>query len=286
MQRILVLRGGALGDLLVTLPALQALRNKWPKARIELVGNAVAGALAVDAGIIDEVTSQHTGSWHRMYLKDWPEEIRAMLCNYDLVINMWPDADGEISRHFPLIANQTFLAVESRPTKGQAAVHFLNALRPLNIVPGANLTKLRTSRPPSDVIAIHPGSGSPHKNWPQENWRELTQWLKREFHYKLHIIQGEAEPHDVLVGCGDSWANLPLSELADRLATCRLFLGHDSGISHLAACCCASGILLFGPSDPMIWAPPVPEFQIIKRGQSLEDIRISEVKSAIGAALG
>ena len=49
MRRILVLRGGALGDFIVTLPALALLRRRWPAARIELTGNSTAAQLALSA---------------------------------------------------------------------------------------------------------------------------------------------------------------------------------------------------------------------------------------------
>ena len=52
MRRILVLRGGALGDLIVTLPALALLRRRWPEAHIALIGNTTAARLALTRGDI------------------------------------------------------------------------------------------------------------------------------------------------------------------------------------------------------------------------------------------
>ena len=67
MRRILILRGGALGDFLVTLPALAALRSAYPAARIELAGNAPAAALAVSRGLLDAAHSQHESRWAALY---------------------------------------------------------------------------------------------------------------------------------------------------------------------------------------------------------------------------
>ena len=53
-------------------------------------------------------------------------------------------------------------------------------------------------------------------------------------------------------------------ELAGRLQNCALFLGHDSGISHLAAAVGTSCLLLFGPTDPAIWAPANPEVRVLR----------------------
>ncbi len=66
-MRILVLRGGALGDFLVTLPALARLRQQWPEARLELAGNATAAALAVRQGLLDAAHSQHEARWSALY---------------------------------------------------------------------------------------------------------------------------------------------------------------------------------------------------------------------------
>ena len=67
MQKILVLRGGALGDFIVTLPALARLRQRWPAARIELAGNATAAELARSRGMLDTVHSQHEARWGALF---------------------------------------------------------------------------------------------------------------------------------------------------------------------------------------------------------------------------
>ena len=66
-MRILVLRGGALGDFLVTLPALRLLRTRWPAARIELVGNAREAELGVQGGYLDAAHSQHDARWSALF---------------------------------------------------------------------------------------------------------------------------------------------------------------------------------------------------------------------------
>jgi heptosyltransferase-2 len=58
--------------------------------------------------------------------------------------------------------------------------------------------------------------------------------------------------------------NLPLADLARRLRDCAWFLGHDSGISHLAAAVGTPSVLLFGPTDPAIWAPQNPQVRIVR----------------------
>jgi len=62
---------------------------------------------------------------------------------------------------------------------------------------------------------------------------------------------------------------------------CRLFLGHDSGISHLAAACGVPCVLLFGPTDPATWAPPGPHVHVVRRDPDLTSITVADVLAAL-----
>jgi ADP-heptose:LPS heptosyltransferase len=134
----------------------------------------------------------------------------------------------------------------------------------------------RPATPP--VIAIHPGSGGRHKIWPLERCTELLTHLHR-----LHpgarflAITGEAEHDSGLTSrIREAWSHLPfepadflsLVELSKKLPQCAAFLGHDSGISHLAATCGVPCFLLFGPTDPAIWSPQGPSIRIVRSGDA------------------
>lgn len=361
MQKILVLRGGALGDFIVTLPALALLRQRWPQSRIELVGNSVAAQLALsrrsasaftpapfptnchllddstenvrgasqtkchliddtlvgDEGglanggagkLVDAVHSQHEAQWSALYAStpvlgafgEW-------LSRFDLVLNFWPDPDGTLREKFPRHPRQIFLSAEALPNCAPAAAHYCAPLRELGLeaqeyfyrvevarfVPSAekfaNEAKrsVRRMRDNSPYLAIHPGSGSAAKNWPIERWVALCEWLKAEQRVELLIVTGEADSRagDLLARFGSCARNLPLLELAAKLSACRLFLGHDSGVSHLAAACGAPSVLLFGPTDPAVWAPSAPHVSVVKRGPTLNSISIADVQAAVLAAL-
>jgi ADP-heptose:LPS heptosyltransferase len=99
-----------------------------------------------------------------------------------------------------------------------------------------------------DFAVIHPFSGSPRKNWPLAKFRALATQLERVMPVKW--CAGEDDPplpgavriHD-------------LFELACWLAEARLYIGNDSGITHLAAAAGTPVLALFGPTDPTVWAP-------------------------------
>src|SRR5438094_10657829 len=99
MRRILVRRGGALGDFIVTLPALGLLRQRSPGGRIELIGNATAAALAQARGLLDAAHSQHEARWAALFgAGPLPAELAGWLRAFDLVLNFWPDVDGALAR--------------------------------------------------------------------------------------------------------------------------------------------------------------------------------------------
>src|SRR5206468_2533428 len=100
------------------------------------------------------------------------------------------------------------------------------------------------------TLALHPGSGSEKKNWPEVKWAKLVQHLIDSTELNLLLVGGEAEGErlerlapkassgmaaTVPAARIELAQSLPLPELALRLQSCIGFVGHDSGISHLAA---------------------------------------------------
>ena len=74
---------------------------------------------------------------------------------------------------------------------------------------------------------------------------------------------------------------LPLPQLGALLAK-STFIGHDSGISHLAAAAGARSIILFGPSDPDVWAPQNKEVSVmIAPNQDLAQLAVETVLDAV-----
>ena len=125
IRRLLVLRGGALGDFIVTLPALRLLRERWPAAQIELAGNAVASELGIVSGLLQRVHSQHEQRWAALYDEGpLPAEFAAWLGALDLVVNYWPDPDGTLRRRFPVRAGQQFVCADALPSIAPAAAHY------------------------------------------------------------------------------------------------------------------------------------------------------------------
>jgi ADP-heptose:LPS heptosyltransferase len=110
------------------------------------------------------------------------------------------------------------------------------------------------------AVVIHPGSGSPRKNWPMGKFLELAGIAAADGCGNPVFLFGEAdaESRDAYRRAGAGWPvieGLDICAVAGMLAACRGYVGNDSGISHLAAALGLPSVVLFGPSDPAVWGP-------------------------------
>jgi heptosyltransferase-2 len=115
-------------------------------------------------------------------------------------------------------------------------------------------------RPGARAIALHAGAGAPAKRWPVSHWVRL--WSARVWDAQPFVVCGPADLEPSLELADRLRApllrDLPLLELAAALCACAALVGHDSGVSHLAAALGVPTLALFGPTDPAQWAPRGP----------------------------
>ena len=116
-------------------------------------------------------------------------------------------------------------------------------------------------------VAFHPGSGSGIKNWPHKRFEELADLLLKKG-LDCVWISGPAEKAFQTPKTGKAIHNASLPALVHVLSRCSLYIGNDSGISHLAAACGAPSVVLFGPSDPAVWKPLGKNVSIVFKNQS------------------
>jgi hypothetical protein len=126
-------------------------------------------------------------------------------------------------------------------------------------------------RPGSDRVLISPGSGSRRKCWPY--FEELVRQVPG-----IEAIIGPAE--EGFSGPCRQLRGLSLTEVADELLNCRLYIGNDSGITHLASYLGCPTIALYGPTDPQVWGPVGRRVEVLWKS-SLADISLEEIKSRI-----
>jgi hypothetical protein len=105
-------------------------------------------------------------------------------------------------------------------------------------------------------LLVAPGSGAPEKNWPREFFREIIDW-RRASGGKVAVVLGPAEEGEIQfwTECAPVARDLTLAQLGALLSLSGIYLGNDSGVTHLAAAVGATTLALFGPTDPAQWAP-------------------------------
>jgi ADP-heptose:LPS heptosyltransferase len=116
--------------------------------------------------------------------------------------------------------------------------------------------------PDDFTVAMHIGSGSRKKAWPPDRFAQLAETLVTRRGARVVVLTGPADAElarayreRTLSGTSIMLNCHPLSEIAAILKRCSVFVGNDSGITHLAAASGAPVVALFGPTDPRVWGP-------------------------------
>jgi heptosyltransferase-3 len=305
MGKILVIRGGAIGDFILTLPVLAAIKANLPNNRLEVLGYPRIADLAVVGGLADRVESIESRGVAGFFARNGllNEYYAEYFSEFDLIISFLFDPDGFFEQNVARCSSAQFIAGPHRPDE-TAPLHatscFLKPLERLAIYNADATPQLlidRTENGPASKtklamssgtwLAVHPGSGSAKKNWPETHWQILLGHLMDETDCKLLLVGGEAEenrlerlsrslPGDRLVVAD----GVSLPDLAQLLGMATGFIGHDSGISHLAAAVGRPGILLWGETSVEIWRPPSLQFELIHNPDGLNRIQPAEIFDA------
>ena len=303
MNRILVIRGGAIGDFILTLPAIKLLRDQFPQAHIEILGHTQIIVLAENRFYADAIRSIESRPLATFFAEGavLPAELSEYFGSFDLIVSYLFDPDRIFQNNLKRCGSKMFLAGPPKLSSHEHAAFQL--ARPLEQIglhlqnPAARIYPTELDREfardvlvPSGkpVIALHPGSGSESKNWPIEKWTRLGEQLFSTDCTVL-VIAGEAD-EERLGLLEAAWKdkparfakNLALPTLAALLES-SVFVGHDSGVSHIAAAAGARSILIFGRTDPAIWAPANERVTVLQAPEgNLRLLTVDKVIEALG----
>ena len=283
--RILVVRGGAIGDFILTLPALAALRKQFPQTQIEVLGYPQVASLAKLAGYANDVRSIDARPLAGFFARqgELDKGLCEYFCAFNIIVSYLYDPDEIFRDNVARCSKAQFIAGPHRPDETEnihATEVFLKPLERLaifNADPMPRLNAIRTSRRNAGTtLAVHPGSGSERKNWPEEHWQEFLKCVAAETKWRVLIVGGEAEEARLqrlssLIPIDRLGVALrqPLAELAGRLAHCDVFVGHDSGITHLAAAVGVRGLALWAETNSNIWRPRSESLELLGNERSL-----------------
>ncbi len=306
-MEILVLHPGALGDIILSLPALSLLRRRYPQSTLTLAGS-LDFVRAVSRGIADKSRSLSELPLHRLYAEaPLPAEDLRFWKSYERIVSWTGAGEAVFGRRLALTGAKVIVAgwKPDGADERHVARIFVESLYPW-IPPVESISGVRISVDPQwsrearawlgergwdvrrKLVALHPGAGSAGKRWSARNFRELARRLL-QYSWTPLIIEGPAEPglgSGLLRELGPGALlseSLPLPLLAGLLAGCRAFVGNDSGIAHFAAGLGVPSVVLFGSTAPRHWAP-LGENVTVLQNTCLERISIERVWHALRKA--
>jgi ADP-heptose:LPS heptosyltransferase len=228
--RRLLIRPGAIGDVILSLPTLEAARADYtevwvPRATASLIRFAGRVRAIADTGLdlVGVLEDERV------------EPALRLLSEFDSIYSWYGSARPEF-RH----------AVRDLPFR------FFPALPP----PNDGIPRIPVpAAPREDFVVIHPFASGPAKRWPLESFREVAGSIRAPVQW----CAGPEEPLEGAVRFDD------LYELACWLSRARLFLGNDSGIAHLAAAAGTPVVAIFLTTDSRVWAPRGPHVTVLER---------------------
>lgn len=298
-----MVRAGALGDFILTLPAVNAIRCAYPEAPLCIIGPPGTADLAradrvVDVGGADLVA---------LFVRDapLPSPAAKIFAGTGLCLAYTSDATGVVKEQLERAVSGRVHTWDPRPDPRRlrhVSQHLLEPVRELEIaVPDATPSlkvnmedgvfaeKIwrRERWEEGAVVAVHPGSSGQRKCWPLARYLALTRELL-DRGIRVLLLCGPAD-RDIAHALGE---RLPagavlaephkLWELAGLLQRADLFVGNDSGPGHMAASVGTPTVSLFGPTDPDLWRPIGHRCRVLRgRHESIEAIEVEKVLETV-----
>jgi lipopolysaccharide heptosyltransferase III len=269
-MRRLIIRPGAIGDCILSLPAMQHLASDYTEVWI----SSHSVPLIQFAGKVRSLAS--TGI-DLMGVGDIEisDKLKAELASFDSIVSWYganrPEFQDGLRSLGP--ACEFHRAVPSRDCPCHAVDFFAAHVgAPLGQKPRIDVKP----SPSRGSVVIHPFSSHPVKTWPAERFRELAEKLCVE-------VEWTAGPED-------EWPEAirfdDLLQLARWMTGAHLYIGNDSGIAHLAAAAGVPTLVLFGPSRPDVWAPRAEHVTVVASPEEMAQISVGRVLETVNRLLG
>ena len=311
MKNALLFRLGGLGDLLVALPAISLIRKTFPSSCLTLVCREEYGALLQGARIVNRLIRGDSLTLLPLFSSSAAPatELTEWLRGYDLVMG-WMHGEkkdalekglaaasipGEVSIfYYPAQSSEQISRFffhqtsEALIKRQPSSFTFEECAQlpptPLKMEGGRRIKE----KPEGKFVIIHPGSGSEKKRWPLQRFLEIGERLGQKG-IKGAVVTGEGELRitalieKTSLPPGWSWLHSPsLHTLSGLLQETDLYLGNDSGITHLAAVCGTEIVALFREEFVPAWLP-YGRVHLLSAG-SLGEISVEAVwKTVLGA---
>jgi len=300
VQSLLVMHQGALGDFILALPSLEALRKAYPQAKSVIMGYPRILELVEERFYAEEILSIDQRGMATFFVRggslDW--RLSEFFSTFDLIVVFGKDGEGSVIGNLRRVCQGRILHIDPFPpwdegihitdhllkqfaqygfstSEPNPRLHLKKSDRNWGV--GFWRRKGLTMEERSRMIILHPGSGSRKKVWPLDRFLDLVQYLQKHLHSKTVIVLGPAEGSEIYKTFEEmEWEmgasapivvkGLSLVQLASVMEGSRLFIGNDSGISHMAAALGIPTMAIFGPTDPRVWSPRGKKVWVVRRG--------------------
>ena len=299
-MKVLLVRAGALGDLLMLRRTIAALQQARHTVALLAPSGPAAALVGSGPGDVTETLPWESAGFAGLFADDSLLDAIAAerLRRYDaaLVYTRNVSLARNVGRLVPMVLQHD----PDPPAGGPHAAEWLASCLPAIGVRAAEIAlpilvpseddQVRANALAADLppgfLAIHPGSGSPAKNWPARRFAALVRSLGAA---RWLLVRGPADDAaaalETVPGARVA-RDLPLRVLAALLARAGAYVGNDSGVTHLAAATGVPTLALFGPTDPRVWAPVGPRVTVLAAGPTMEAIAMEAVSTAVAAARG
>jgi len=307
---IVIIHPGGLGDVLLAVPAMVRLRTRFPEHWFVLCAEDQPAKLLLACRIIDAWTSVQGRVGAELFAgaDSVAGQLRTWLEDCDLAIGWMQDLDGKLSETLKAVGAREVIVMSPFSTVIQATHQRDRFLEAINEVPSDDEGDIRLTvtepllhlgracleaeglvigRP---LVVIHPGSGSAHKCVAPEILASLVIGVQNLGATPV-ILQGPADREPVerlLQLCVDPptiLKGVDILTVAGVLALTQLFVGQDSGVTHLAGLIGAPTVALFGPTAPNRWAPRGGHVTVVQGApclcQSWEEVSQCENKPCL-----
>ena len=280
VRRVLVIRPGGLGDMVLLLPTLRVLRERFPAAAVDVVCERRNAAVLRLAALADRIWCYDSSPLASLW--------GLRRAHYDVVLDS--EQFHHISALMALLSrapvrigfkinpgrNPLYTHLITYEPDGWEAGQFMRLLAPLGIagvvpVVEGSLRVDGVAHPSPGRIVVHAGATTRYKQWDRARWSELVRRLAAQSSGPILLVGGPADRAAAAwiaeragVPVENAAGRLSLKETAHLLAGASLFVGGDSGLAHLAVALDTPTVVLFGPSDSRKWGAHGPRHAVVR----------------------